>query len=222
MEESLKSTNIINAICGLATASALALALGCGGSSDDGGGEPAKLTLSETTLTMPEGSVGEVVSIIEPINAETLEATWTSSDASKVAFMNLSGQIVETAKGSSIIVSPVAPGDATVTAKVASGATGTCDVTVTPAPSVYLDGAPLAMAAGGYVRLAGPSAVMADALASSNAGVIDFAVAPDGRVFGIRAIAPGTAEITFTDANGEKLTCTVTVGQPGCCGHGNE
>jgi hypothetical protein len=164
--------------------------------------EPAKLTLDKATLYMTVGGMA-TINITAPVNAEVLQATWSSSDATKVTCgMGSTGS-------SSVIVNAVAAGTATVTARVPSGATGTCEVTVI-ATAAFLDGSPVEMAAGDCIVFTDPRPDMS-ALVSSDAGVVDFVVAPGGQVVGMVANSVGTADVTFTGADGEKVTCAVTV-----------
>jgi uncharacterized protein YjdB len=125
-------------------------------------------------------------------------------------------------------VTAMAPGATTITFSVTIGGvtkTATCDVTVYYEPPVrmarttsaagasaaFLNGDPITMAAGDFVMFAEPHRIMAGALASSDASVVDFAVGPSGQVIGMRANLARFADITFMGANGENITCPVTV-----------
>jgi uncharacterized protein YjdB len=191
--------NVISILTAAAFAASMAF-VAC--SSDDEEKAPAKLTLDKPNLSMNVGGMA-TINITAPVNTEILQAKWTSSDTTKVTCGSGS------AGSSSVIVNAVAAGTATVTAKVNSGATGECKVTVNAAASL-IDGAPMTMAAGDCIMFTDPRPDMS-ALVSSDAGVVDFVVAPGGLVVGMVANSVGTADVTFTGADGEKVTCAVTV-----------
>lgn len=168
------------------------------------------ITLDKTTLNLVAGSAAvKLTATITPANATNKSVTWLSSNTS-VATVSDSGD-----------VTPVAAGNAIITAKTADGTkAATCSVTITAAPisvtGVTLDKTTLNLT----VNSAAPALVAT--IAPENASDKAFSWSSDkpnvatvdtnGVVTGKAA---GTAIVTVTTHDGSHTaTCTVTVTEP--------
>ena len=166
----------------------------------------AGLTMSENTLTLDDGTTGQLTVTATPANAFNANVTWTSSDTS-VATVNANG-----------LVTAVDPGTCTITATTTdgSGLTATCEVTVN---AVLVESITLSQTTATFntsSQEAGDRALRLYATVlpenatnknvtwtSSNTNV---ATVVDGRVVstGLR----GTATITCTAADGSGVSAT--------------
>ena len=164
---------------------------------NNGNKATCKVTVKKATVALDKTSLSLVVG-----NSATLKATktgdkissWTSSNKS-VAKVTSDGK-----------VKAVAPGTANITVKLNNGNKATCKVTVKKA-TVKLDKTSLSLAVGSSATLkATKTGSKISSWTSSNKSVAT--VTSDGKV---KAVAPGTANITVKLANGEKATCKVTV-----------
>lgn len=162
------------------------------------------VTLNQESLSMTAGETAQLTATISPDNAAVQTVSWTSSDTA-VATVNESG-----------LVTAVAAGSATITVTSTDGGfVDTCPVTVV-APTVPVTGVSIDADTGSItvgqtftiVATVAPETASNKtvAWASDNTGVATVA---DGVVTGV---APGTANITVTTADGSfAKTCVVTV-----------
>ena len=165
------------------------------------------VSLNKDSLTLDVSSSETLNATVAPNNATNQKVTWTSN-AESVATVDESGN-----------VEAVAPGTATITVTTADGGkTATCEVTVTAA-SVPVTGVTLSQNQASLYYNRTPNTLTLTATVapdnatdktvtwtSSNPSV---ATVENGVV---TAVAPGTATITVTTADGGfTATCTVTV-----------
>lgn len=165
--------------------------------------------LTLTGLTLQAGNTGTVSVQMTPSNATVKSMTWSSSDASVATVSN--GTVTARKAGT-----------ATITATADNGVSGSCTVTVTPAPvavsSVTLNQSSMTLNVGQTGTLTA-TVLPADAVnrnitwTSSNTSV---ATVWSGTV---TAVAPGTVTITASTANGKSASCTVTVKQVSAGGY---
>ena len=156
------------------------------------------------TLELIEGETGTLKATVEPADATDKKVNWTTSSA----------EVATVADG---VVTAVAPGTATIIATTADGGkTVTCAVTVNPKPvpvegvSVEVEAIEVAEGenASIVVKITPEDASVKDVTFASS----DEAVATVDEEGNITAVAPGTATITVTTADGGKTaTCEVTV-----------
>ncbi|MBR3441775.1 MAG: Ig-like domain-containing protein [Bacteroidales bacterium] len=156
------------------------------------------------TLELIEGETGTLKATVEPADATDKKVNWTTSSA----------EVATVADG---VVTAVAPGTATIIATTADGGkTVTCAVTVNPKP-VPVEGVSVEVET---VEIAeGETATIVVTVTPEDASVKDVtfassdeAVATVDEEGNITAVAPGTATITVTTADGGKTaTCEVTV-----------
>lgn len=166
-----------------------------------------KVELNKTSLTLDVGKSDTLTATITPSNATDQNVTW-SSDNQNVATVDANGKVTAVAKGSTTITATAADG---------SGEKATCSVTVkeaaiVPVESVSLDKTSLELTEGETAQLNATvlpeTATNRNVTWSSNAPGV-ATVDSSGKV---TAVAPGTATITVTTADGGKTaTCTVTV-----------
>ena len=161
---------------------------------------PTGLTLPET-LTLTEGGDGQsLAATVEPADATDYTITYASSDES-VAAVDAAGN-----------VTPVAAGEADVTAEIAgNGLTSSCHVVVTPAvEALYLSEDAVTLGTADDVTLtlyAEPEEVDVSAAVWTSSDESVATVDEEGTV---TAVAEGEATVTAT-LGGMEVTCEVTV-----------
>ena len=167
------------------------------------------VSLNTSTLNLIEGGTGTLIATVLPDNATNKKVTW-SSNAPGVATVDSSGK-----------VTAVAPGTATITVTTEDGnKTATCAVTVTAA-TVPVTGVTLSQTqASLYCNRTPNTLALTARVAPDNATnkavnwtSSDSAVATVDQNGVVTAVAPGTAVITATaaDGRGASASCTVTV-----------
>ena len=167
------------------------------------------VSLNTSTLNLIEGGTGTLIATVLPDNATNKKVTW-SSNAPGVATVDSSGK-----------VTAVAPGTATITVTTEDGnKTATCAVTVTAA-TVPVTGVTLSQTqASLYCNRTPNTLALTATVAPDNATnkavnwtSSDSAVATVDQNGVVTAVAPGTAVITATaaDGRGASASCTVTV-----------
>ena len=164
-----------------------------------------EVKLDKDSLTLDVGGSENFAATITPSNATNKNVTW-SSDNQNVA-------TVENGK-----VTAVGAGKATITVTTEDGnKTATCAVTVNPisVTGVTLDQSALPISVGGSAELKAnvtPENATNKTVTWSSDNTAVATVDASGKV---TAVAPGTATITVTTADGGKTAnCTVTVTQP--------
>ena len=161
---------------------------------------PTGLTLPET-LTLTEGGDGQsLAATVEPADATDYTITYASSDES-IAAVDAAGN-----------VTPVAAGEADVTAEIAgNGLTATCHVVVTPAvEALYLSDDAVTLGTGDDATLtlyAEPEEVDVSAAVWTSSDESIATVDEEGTV---TAVAEGEATVTAT-LGGMEAVCEVTV-----------
>ena len=153
------------------------------------------LTLDKTEI---ETGIGGVVAITATTSTPAT-LTWTSSDET-VATVDELGRVTAVAEGS-----------ATITASTYHGVEATCDVTVTDEvveASVTIDKAELSLVAGESETLV---ITVSPVGTEVTYGTSDETVATIDSTGKVTAIGAGTAIVTATLANGQSVSCTVTV-----------
>lgn len=161
---------------------------------------PTGLTLPET-LTLTEGGDGQsLAATVEPADATDYTITYASSDES-IAAVDAAGN-----------VTPVAAGEADVTAEIAgNGLTASCHVVVTPAvEALYLSEDAVTLGTGDAATLtlyAEPEEVDVSAAVWTSS---DESVATVDEEGTITAVAEGEATVTAT-LGGMEAVCEVTV-----------
>lgn len=161
---------------------------------------PTGLTLPET-LTLTEGGDGQsLAATVEPADATDYTITYASSDES-VAAVDAAGN-----------VTPVAAGEADVTAEIAgNGLTATCHVVVTPAvEALYLSDDAVTLGTGDDATLtlyAEPEEVDVSVAVWTSSDESIATVDEEGTV---TAVAEGEATVT-ANLGGMEAVCEVTV-----------
>lgn len=161
---------------------------------------PTGLTLPET-LTLTEGGDGQsLAATVEPADATDYTITYASSDES-IAAVDAAGN-----------VTPVAAGEADVTAEIAgNGLTASCHVVVTPAvEALYLSEDAVTLGTGDAATLtlyAEPEEVDVSAAVWTSSDESVATVDEEGTV---TAVAEGEATVTAT-LGGVEAICEVTV-----------
>lgn len=161
---------------------------------------PTGLTLPET-LTLTEGGDGQsLAATVEPADATDYTITYASSDES-IAAVDAAGN-----------VTPVAAGEADVTAEIAgNGLTASCHVVVTPAvEALYLSEDAVTLGTGDAATLtlyAEPEEVDVSAAVWTSSDESVSTVDEEGTV---TAVAEGEATVTAT-LGGVEAICEVTV-----------
>lgn len=161
---------------------------------------PTGLTLPET-LTLTEGGDGQsLAATVEPADATDYTITYASSDES-IAAVDAAGN-----------VTPVAAGEADVTAEIAgNGLTATCHVVVTPAvEALYLSDDAVTLGTADDVTLtlyAEPEEVDVSAAVWTSSDESIATVDEEGTV---TAVAEGEATVT-ANLGGMEAVCEVTV-----------
>ena len=172
------------------------------------------ITMTPKTLSLETGKTGTLSVTAAPATATNYTVTWTSSDSAKATVDNNG------------LVTAVAAGSATITAKVGEFS-DTCVVTVTAASSIVLSKTNLTLFTTGGNNISSatitatvPSAVVSgDAVTwvSSDATKATVTKSSTGIGGNITAVAKGTATITVSvtiEGNAKTATCTVTVVDP--------
>ena len=161
------------------------------------------VTLNKTELSLTVGGTETLTATVAPENATNKAVKWTTSDQ-KIATVDENGK-----------VTAVAAGTATITATTEDGGkTASCKVTVSgiPVTGVTLNKNTLALTVGGSETL---TATVAPSNAANKAvkwTTSDGKIATVDENGKVTAVAPGTATITVTTADGGKTaSCTVTV-----------
>jgi len=161
------------------------------------------VTLDKSSLTMTVGGTAPLVPTIEPSNATNKNVSWTSSNNSVATVSN--GTVTAVAPGSAIIIVTTEDGNKSADCAV------TVEAATIAVTGVTLDQSSLTMSVGGTAPLV-PTVEPSNATnknvswTSSNNSV---ATVSNGTV---TAVAPGSATITVTTADGNKTaTCAVTV-----------
>jgi len=164
------------------------------------------VTLNKTALTLSIGGTETLTAAVTPSNATDKAVNWTSSDNS-----------VATVSGGT--VTALAAGTASITVTTADGGkTATCSVTVQAAEPIVVDVTGVTLNKTEFTLTVGDTEVLSATLTPSDAtnkavtwasGNTAVATVNNGMVI---AVAPGTASITVTTADGGKTaTCAVTV-----------
>lgn len=161
----------------------------------------AKVTMSKTSVSVNVGKTYTLKGTMSPSNTtDTLK--WTSSDT-KIAKVSSAG-----------VVTAVAKGNATITAKTTSGKTATCKVTVkVPSTKVTMNKTSVSVIVGKTYTLKGtmsPSNTT-DIMKWSSSNTKVAKVSSAGVV---TALAKGSATITVKTTSGKTATCKVTVKVP--------
>ena len=165
----------------------------------------SSITLSQTTASIKEDEEVQLTATVLPVKVASQTLTWKSSNTA-----------VATVDGNGL-VKAVAPGSATITVTTTDGSnlSATCAVTVTKilASSITLNQTTASIKEDEEVQLTAtvlPDKAASQALTwkSSNEAVATV----DGNGL-VKAVAPGSADITVTTTDGSNLsaTCTVTV-----------
>ena len=163
------------------------------------------VSLDKTSLGLTEGDTETLTATVEPSDATNKNVTWSTSDAS----------IATVTDG---VVTAVAPGTATITVTTEDGnKTATCAVTVTaatvPVTGVTLNKTSTSLYVGDTETLT--PTITPDNATNKNVtwSSDDTSVATVDASGLVTAVAPGTAVITATaaDGRGASASCTVTV-----------
>ena len=165
-----------------------------------------RVALSPSTLNLKEDETGTLTATVEPSNATNKNVTWESSNTS-VATVDATGKVTAVSAGTANI---------TVTAQGDSTKSASCTVTVTaatvPVTGVSLNKDSLALGVGDSETLTAtvkPEDATNQAVTWTSSNSTVATVDQNGVV---TAVAPGTATITVTTADGGfTATCTVTV-----------
>ena len=163
----------------------------------------SSVTLDTTSMTLIEGDSQTITATISPSDAENKTILWISSNSS-----------VASVRGG--VVTAIAPGTATITAKTDDGAkTATCKVTVVakvyPVTGVSLNKTSASLTEGETITLT--ATVNPDNATNKNvswkSSNTSVASVVDGKVTALKA---GTTTITVTTEDGNKTaTCNITV-----------
>ena len=165
-----------------------------------------RVALSPSTLNLKEDETGTLTATVEPSNATNKNVTWESSNTS-VATVDATGKVTAVSAGTANI---------TVTAQGDSTKSASCTVTVTaatvPVTGVSLNKDSLALGVGDSETLTAtvkPEDATNQAVTWTSSNSTVATVDQNGVV---TAVAPGTATITVTTADGGfTATCAVTV-----------
>ena len=168
------------------------------------------ITLNPDKNTLDTGETGQIIAVIEPVNATNRELVWSSSDSS-VATVDSKG-----------VIKGIKSGTVTITAKTKDGkvvGTTTITVKVTPTPpptpkvitSLSFAQDNISIKKGntlGLVVEVEPAELSNTKLTWTSSDSSIVKVDENGKITGIKE---GTATITVTSPNGKKATCTVNV-----------
>lgn len=156
-----------------------------------------------STLQLTEGENATLKAVITPDNATDKTLTWSSSDET-VATVDASGK-----------VTALKPGSATITATTSNGLTASCQLTIEAkiieVESIELNTLKTKIIAGETFELTAtitPTDATDQTIVWTSSDQTVATVSDAGVVTGV---APGTAIITATAANGKNSTCEVTV-----------
>ena len=160
---------------------------------------PTKIAMTKTSATVGVGESYTILPKITAVDGANTALTWSSSNA-QIASVNGSG-----------VVTGLATGSATITAKTVNGLTANCKVTVSKAPS----GLSLSPASGtlsigqvGQYKVKAASGTVGSVVTYKSSNPSVASVDADGVVTGVSA---GTVTITATVYNGMTATATLTV-----------
>jgi uncharacterized protein YjdB len=183
--------------------------IGCGGGGDGGGTQPqcsvTSVVVTPPTLSVVSGLTGTLTAVVTQSNCTNLVTNWSTSNAS-IASVSSAGVVTGLAVG----------GPVTITA-IAGGASGSAQVTVTPAQvpiaNITLSQTTAGVAVGQTLQLtatprdAGGNTLTGRTIAwsSSNSNIVT--VTQTGLVVGV---ASGQATVTAA-AEGKTATATITV-----------
>lgn len=163
----------------------------------------ASVKLNQETLTLEKGKTAALTATVLPANTTNPAVSWSTSD-SKIASVSSTG-----------VVTAVAKGTATITAKTANGKTASCTVTVkVPAASVALNTKSVTVTKGKTYTLkatVNPVDTTDGKLTWTSSKTSVATVNGSGKVTAKKA---GTTVITVKTANGKTATCKVTVKVP--------
>ena len=170
----------------------------------------SSISLNQTSTVLEQGETLQLVATVMPQDATDKSVTWSTSDA-VVATVDANG-----------LVTPVAPGTATITATTNDGSnlSASCTLTVNQpivlASSIALNQTAAELNEGETLQLAAtvlPENATVKAVTWSSSDEAVATVNVDGLV---TAVAPGTATITATTNDGSNLSanCVVNVPQP--------
>ncbi len=163
--------------------------------------EAAGISLDVTEKTLTEGDTFTITATIDPETTTDKTVTWSSS--------NTEVATVDNGK-----VTAIAPGTATITASTTNGLTAQCNVTVTAkiieAAGISLDVTEKTLTEGDTFIITATidPETTTDKTVTWSSSNTDVATVENGKV---TAIAPGTAVITASTANGLEASCSVTV-----------
>jgi len=155
--------------------------------------------LDKTACTLKVNATLKLKATVNPSNATSKKITWSSSN-SKVAKVNQSG-----------VVTAVAKGKATITAKAGNGKKATCTVTVVEVPVTKVTLNKSSVETRGKTKLTAtvaPKDATKKTLTWSSSNTKVATVDKNGNV---TPVGYGTATITAQSANGKKASCKVTV-----------
>ena len=162
-----------------------------------------EILLDKSSLEMTEGDIAILTATVNPSDATDKTLTWTSSDTSIVT-VSENGD-----------VTAVAPGSALITVSSVNGISASCEVTVVARVieviEVVLDKSNLEMTEGDTAILTAsvnPSDATDKTLTWTSSDTSIVTVSENGDV---TAVAPGSALITVSSANGISASCEVTV-----------
>ncbi|MCR5464135.1 MAG: Ig-like domain-containing protein [Bacteroidales bacterium] len=163
------------------------------------------VSISKTTITLVEGDSETLSVTVSPSTATNKSVSWSSSRPD-VAIVDGDGKVTAVKAGSATVI--VITTDGSKTAK--------CDVTVEPRPipvaGISLDKSSLELVEGeetSLIATIAPSDASNKTFTWSSSNTQIATVDDSGKV---KAIAPGTATITATTADGGKTaTCAVSV-----------
>lgn len=161
--------------------------------------EPTDISVTPKSLELGVGQTKQLTYSFIPEDAATLQLTWKSSNPD-VAIVNENGEVTTKSEGTTRI---------TITAT--NGVTGSCDVTVYPAPSsISISESSLSLHIGDEVSLSynvlPTSAIYTIMWSSSNPDIVT--VSNEGKVTAKNA---GSAKITVSTDSGLSASCDVSV-----------
>lgn len=169
--------------------------------------EPTGISLDKTSVTILEGETAKVTTTVTPSNATNKSVAWSTSNAS-----------VATVSGG--VITGVAAGTATITAKTSNGLTKTVKVTVNANPNIVkptgvtISPSSLSLEAGQTQQLMA-TVTPSNATNKTVTWTSDNTAAATVDSFGnVKAITAGTAKITAATSNGITKSITVTVTEP--------
>lgn len=161
--------------------------------------------LDNSTLLLVEGQKQALKAIITPENATNKSVTWSTSSTS-VATVNNMGEVEAKTAGTTIITVTTVDGSKTATCEV------TVQKTLVSVASVALDKTELPLLVGNKETLTATIAPVDATIKTVVWATSDAAVATVSEMGEVEAKAVGTAIITVTTLDGEKIaTCVVTV-----------